>query len=161
MPTAAQRMTRPSSARRVALDGFVPVPRGSLAIAPAPLSWPAKDPSDVLDYEFDITLALAGDDSDSIATIDVAIQPNAAGDLTMTAAAADGCVAVLWLAGGKVGTVYSVQVSIGTVAGRTLGRAVFLPVLALASAQPPASALTTAAGTILVDQGGNPILIGG
>ena len=106
MPTAASQLIRPSCARRVVLDGFVPTPLGSLATAPAAMSWPAKDPGDVLDYEFDISPALAGNDKDSIATIDVTINPSATGDLTLTSAAADGSVAVLWLASGQVGTVY-------------------------------------------------------
>ena len=161
MPTAASQLVRPSSARRGVLDGCVPVPLGSLATAPAALSWPAKDPGDVLDYEFDISPALAGNDRDRIATIDVTIQPSASGGLTLASAAADGNVAVLWLASGQAGTVYSVQISIGTAAGRTIGRAIFLPVLALVSSAPPSSALTTSSGTTVVDQSGNPILVGG
>ena len=89
------------------------------------------------------------------------IQPSATGDLTLTSSAADGSVAVLWLAGGQAGTVYSVQVTIGTTAGRTIGRAIFLPVLALVSAAPPASALTTADGAAVTDQSGNAITVGG
>jgi len=161
MPTAAPQVVRPSSARRVVLDGFVPVPRGSLASAPAALSWPAKDPGDVLDYELDISPALAGNEKDTIATIDVTIQPSATGDLTLASAAADGGVAVLWLSSGQAGTVYSVQVTIGTAAGRMIGRAIYLPVLALVSSTPPASALTTTSGTVVVDESGNPVLVGG
>jgi hypothetical protein len=161
MPTAAARVIRPSNARRVVLDGFVPVPRGSLATAPAPLSWPAKDPEDVLDYELDISAALSGNESDTIASIDVNIEPSGDAHLAMTSSAADGAVAVLWFAGGIAATVYSVQVTIVTTAGRTLGRAIFLPVLALISALPPTSALNTAEGAVLTDQAGNPILIGG
>ena len=68
-------------------------PPGSLAPTPAALSWPAKDPGDVLDYAFDISPALAGNDRDTIATIDVTIQPSATGDLTLASSAADGNVA--------------------------------------------------------------------
>ena len=161
MPTAASQLVRPSSARRVVLDGFVPTPLGSLASAPAALSWPAKDPGDVLDYEFDISPALVGNDKDSIATLDVTISPSAIGDLSLTSSAADGSVAVLWLAGGQAGKVYSVQVSIGTKAGRTIGRAIFLPVLALVSSAPPASALTTTDGAAVSDQSGSAITVGG
>ncbi len=161
MPTAAPQMVRPSSARRVVLDGFVPTPLGSLAPAPAALSWPAKDPGDVLDYEFDISPALAGNDKDTIATVDVTIQPSATGDLSLISSAADGNVAVLWLTSGQAGTVYSVQVTIGTAAGRTIGRAIFLPVLALVSSAPPAGALTTTAGAAVTDQAGNAITVGG
>lgn len=161
MSSVAPQVVRPSSARRVVLDGFVPVPAGSLAIAPATLTWPAKDPGDVLDYEFDISPALTGNDRDAIATIGVTIQPSAAGDLTLNSSAADGSVAVLWLAGGQVGTVYSVQVTIGTTAGRTIGRAIYLPVLALVSSALQANALTTTDGTAVSDQSGNAITVGG
>ncbi len=161
MPTVAPQVVRPSSARRAVLDGFVPIPLGSLASAPAALSWPAKDPGDVLDYELDIWPALAGNDKDCIATIDVTIQPSATGDLTLTSSAADGTVAVLWLAGGQAGTVYSVQVTISTLAGRTIGRAIFLPVLALVSSAPPAGALATTDGIAVSDQFGNAITAGG
>lgn len=161
MPTAASQVVRPSSARRVVLDEFVPTPLGSLVSAPAALSWPAKDPGDVLDYEFDISPALVGNDKDRIATIDVTIKPSATGDLTLASAAADGNVAVLWLAGGKAGTAYSVRVSIGTMAGRTIGRAIFLPVLALVSSAPPVVALTAGDGTAVSDQSGSAITVGG
>jgi hypothetical protein len=160
MPTVAPQVVRPSNARRVVLGGFVPTPLGSLAPVPAALSWPAKDPSDVLDYEFDISPALAGNDKDRIATIDVTIQPSEAGDLTLASSAADGAVAVLWLTSGQAGTVYSVHVTIGTTAGRTIGRAIYLPVLALVSGAPPASALTTTDGTAVTDQSGNAITVG-
>ena len=161
MSTTTPQMVRPSSARRVVLGDFVPVLSGLLTKAPTTLAWPAKDPGDTLDYEFDISPALVGNDKDTIATIDVKIQPSAAGDLKLTSSAADGSVAVLWLASGQVGTVYSVQVTIGTVAGRTIGRAIYLPVLALVSSTSVASALTTADGTIVSDQSGNPITVGG
>lgn len=160
MPTLASQVVRPSSARRVVLDGFIPVASGSVTSAPAALWWPAKDPGDVLDYEFDISPALAGNEKDTIATIGVTIEPSAAGDLTLNSSAADGNVAVLWLASGQSGTVYSVQVSIGTAAGRTIGRAIYLPVLALLANPPPVSALTTTSGAAITDQTGNAITVG-
>ena len=160
MPTVAPQLVHASIARRVVLDGFVPTPPGSLAPTPAALSWPAKDPGDVLDYAFDISPALAGNDRDTIATIDVTIQPSATGDLTLASSAADGNVVVLWLANGHAGTVYSVQVTIGTTAGRTIGRAIYLPVLALVSGAPPASALTTTDGMAVTDSSGNAITVG-
>jgi hypothetical protein len=160
MPTIASHVTRPSNARSVVLDGFVPVPAGSLASTPAVLSWPAKDPQDVLDYELDISPALAGNEDDRIATIDVAIQPSATGDLALMSSAADGNVAVLWLTGGQANTVYAVQITIGTDAGRIIGRTVYLPVLTLMSSTPPAGVLTTASGAAVTDQSGNTITVG-
>lgn len=160
MPTAASHVWRPSCARRIVLDGFVPVPRGVLPALPAAFVWPAKDPADVLDYELDIGSVFVGNDGDGIATLDVAITPNATGDLTLTGSAADGVRAVMWFAGGQVGTTYAVQISIGTTNGRTISRVILLPVQALSVAVVPTSTLQTSGGAVITDQNGNPILIG-
>ncbi|HEX3350122.1 MAG TPA: hypothetical protein VHS58_18690 [Acetobacteraceae bacterium] len=160
MPTPATHLTQPSIARRVVLDGFAPVPRGVIPTVPSNLVWPAKDPGDVLDYEFDISAAVIGDCGDSIATIDVAITPNASGDLTMNSAAASGDSVVLWLAAGQPSTNYAVQITVGTANGRTINRTVLLPVQSLASTVVPSSALTTEQGVVVTDQNGNPILVG-
>ena len=64
MPTQAKHVWKPSSARTVTLDSFIPVARGSVASAPSPLNWPTKDPADVLDYQFDISPAFVGNDGD-------------------------------------------------------------------------------------------------
>ncbi len=156
MPTTVTHVWRPSIARRVVLDGFVPVPRGASA-APSVLVWPAKDPADVLDYELDITAALAGNDTDTIATVDVVTVPT---DLVCTATAADGNLVILWLSAGTAGTTYSVRVSIGTAGGRSIARAIQLPVQSLANSAAPAGSLTNGAGAVITDQNGNPILIG-
>jgi hypothetical protein len=160
MPTTASHIWRPSGARRAVLDGFVPIPRGTIPTTPAPLVWPAKDPADVLDYEFDVSAALLANRGDAIATIDVGIAPNATGDLTMTSTAADGAIAVFWFGAGQVGTVYTIQVTIGTTTGRTISRAILLPVQSLASAAVPINALQSDTGALVTDQSGNPILIG-
>ncbi len=160
MATNAVHLYKPSAARVLVLDGFVPGPRGAPAMAPALLAWPAKDPADVLHYQFDITPALSGNDGDAVATLDVAISPANPGDLSLASAAADGARAVLWLAGGQVGTTYSVTLTIGTQAGRVLSRSVLLPVLALASAPWVSEALQTESGSELVDEFGNPLLLG-
>ncbi len=114
----------------------------------------------MLDYQFDITPALSGNDGDAVATLDVTISPANSGDLSMASAAADGARAVLWLAGGQAGTTYSVTLTIGTQAGRTLSRSVLLPVLALTSTPLVAGALLTDTGSQLVDESGNPLLLG-
>ncbi|MBV9784769.1 MAG: hypothetical protein JO264_13250 [Acidisphaera sp.] len=159
MPTPATHVSKPSVARRVTLDDFVPVPRGAQSVPTPPLAWPAKDPADVLDYELDIRAALAGNEGDSIATLDVTIAPDAAGDLTLNSATADGTVAVLWLAAGQAGTTYTVTIAIGTAEGRSLSRAVLLPVTSLSSVANAPSGLTTDTGTVLTDQTGNPIVV--
>jgi hypothetical protein len=143
------------------LDGFAPVARGAVLSAPAPLSWPAKDPADVLDYEFDIAAALVGNEGDPITALSAVITPGAPGDLQVSSMLADGTRAVFWFAAGRAGVSYVVQVTLTTASGRVLGRAVLLPVLALATASAPSSALTTGLGGILTDNFGNPILIGG
>ena len=133
MTTVASHVWKPSVARTVTLDAFIPVPRGTTPRVPTTPSWPIKDPFDLLDYQFDITPALVGNDGDAIATLDIAISPANPGDLALTATAADGCRAVLWLGGGQPGTTYTVTLTIGTQAGRTIARSVALPVATLAS----------------------------
>ena len=158
MPTPAAHIWKPSSARTVVLDAFVPVPRGSTVIAPPPLTWPTKDPTDVLDYQFDISPAMTGNDGDSIATLDVTISPSSPGDLVLNNAQADGNIAVLWLAGGQAGSVYAVTLTITTANGRTIQRSVLLPVLYLSTLPIPANALQTNTGVVVTDQNGNPVL---
>ncbi len=158
MPTPATHVWKPSNARTVVLDAFIPVPRGSAAAAPPPLNWPTKDPIDVLDYQFDITPAVVGNDGDVIATLDVSIEPNNPGDLSLQSATTDGTVAILWLAGGQAGTVYTVTLVIATTNGRTIQRSILLPVVYLSVPPVPPNALVTNAGVVLTDQNGNPVL---
>lgn len=160
MPTTATHVSKPSTARVVVLDSFIPVPRGAAAVAPPPLNWPTKDPGDILDYGLDISPALTGNQGDSIATLDIAISPNNPGDLTLVSASADGSVAVLWLSAGQSGTVYVVTIAIGTTGGRTLQRSILLPVLFLSTPPIPPTAIETSAGLVITDQNGNPVLTG-
>lgn len=159
MPTPANPVWRPSHARAVLLDSFIPVPRGAAAIAPPPLSWPAKDPADVLDYQFDIAPALIGNDGDAIASLDVTIAPAGPGDLVLQSAAADGSSAVLWLAEGNAGVHYAVTLSIVTRNNRAITRVVRLPVLALSVAAIPDTILLAGPGAGLTDESGNPITV--
>lgn len=158
MTTPAAHVWKPSVARTVTLDSFIPVPRGSSAVAPSPLNWPTKDPVDVLDYRFDIAPALAGNEGDGIATLDVTIEPDNPGDLSLNSANADGTVAVLWLSGGQAGSVYTITVAITTTNGRTINRSILLPVLNLSRPPVPPNAIVTDAGVVLTDQNGNPVL---
>lgn len=161
MATTANHVWKPSAARVLVMDGFIAGPRGVPVMALATPSWPTKDPADVLDYQFDIAPALTGNDGDAVATLDVSITPSNPGDLSLASAAADGARAVLWLQGGLAVTTYTVTLTIGTQAGRTLSRSVLLPVLALATAAPTAETLTTDSGATLTDDSGNPLLLGG
>lgn len=159
--TPVTHVWRPSSARRLVLDDFAPVARGASVTAPLPLTWPGKDPGDVLDYEFDISAAMLGNEGDQIASVAVTATPSGAGELVVQSVTADGAVLVFWLAGGVAGTTYLLQVTIETEAGRTVSRALALPVVALANPAAPVSALTTNSGAVVSDQNGNPILLGG
>ena len=131
MATTASHVWRPSAARTIVLDAFIPVPRGTAPLVPSPLSWPVKDPGDVLDYQFDIAPALIGNDGDIISTLDISISPGNPGDLTLNSSIADGARAVLWLSSGQAGTIYTINLNIGTDAGRTIMRSVLLPVFSL------------------------------
>ncbi len=159
MTTPASPIWKPSSARIIPLDAFVPAPRGFNAAAPPPLNWPSKDPKDVLDYQLDIAPALIGNDGDSIATLDVAISPDQPGDLTLDSAHTDGACAVLWLSAGQAGTVYTVTVLISTTNGRTIQRSILLPVLSLSTPAALSSAIVTNAGIMITDQNGDPVLV--
>lgn len=159
MVTPATHVWKPSNARTVVLDLFIPVPRGSTSVAPPPLNWPTKDPVDVLDYQFDISPALVGNDADAIATLDVSIEPTNPGDLTLNSATTDGTVVILWLSRGQSGTIYLVNLMITTINGRTINRSILLPVLNLSVPPIPPNALITDTGVVLTDQNGNPVLI--
>jgi hypothetical protein len=160
MPSSFLQMWQPSTARSVSLDGLMPLPRGVPPSDLSPLVWPAKDPGDVLDYEFDITAALAGDPTDQVSSVTVSVQPySGAADLTVGQTVALGAVAVIWLSSGQVGTTYAVSVSVGTLKGRVIGRTILLPVQQLNAIAPPLVPLTTDGGATITDQNNNPILV--
>lgn len=158
--SAPSRIWQPSSARRIFLDGFLPLPRGTVPAAPTLFAWPAKDPGDTLDYELDISQALAGNDTDSVAAVSVAVAPD--DTLVVGPTAADGAAAVLWLSGGEAGTTYAVQITMTTVTGRVIARTVLLPVQSLAPAivpLPATSGLSALSGVSITDESGDSILI--
>src|ERR1700733_12810125 len=158
MSTTVSHVWKPSSARLVTIDSFIPVPRGTSAIAPPPLNWPTKDPGDILDYILDIGPAIVGNDGDGIATAAVSFAPSNPGDLELQSTKADGSRIILWLSGGQAGTVYTITFMITTINGRSLQRSVLLPVLLLSVPVFPARAIITAGGVVLTDQNGNPVL---
>ena len=160
MTQALPPLWQPANARVVSLDGLLPLPRGVLPTDLPPPIWPAKDPGDVLDYTLDLSAALAGDPTDQVVSIAVTTQPGGGpGDLVAGRMVASGASAVVWFSAGVAGTTYAVQLSIGTLKGRVIGRTVFLPVQSLASAAAPANPLMTDACSIVTDQNGNPILV--
>jgi hypothetical protein len=157
MGTPATYSWVPSTARVIIIDGFGIVPRGTVPILQPPLAWPVKDPTDTLDYVLDISEAVAGNEGDSIATLDVIISPNNPGDLTLQSSSADGDLAIMWLTAGFAGTTYSITITIGTNSGRVIGRTVSLPVLALATPPAPPDAITDQTGIPITDQTDQPI----
>ncbi len=160
MSTTVSHVWMPSSARLVTIDSFIPVPRGTAAVAPPPLNWPTKDPGDILDYILDIGPAIVGNDGDGIANITVNLSPSNPGDLVLQSTTADGSRVILWLSEGQAGTIYTITFSIPTTNGRSLQRSVLLPVLLLSVPAIPPNALLTATGVMITDQNGNPVLSG-
>jgi hypothetical protein len=150
---------QPSTARIVSVEGFGPFPRGVLQTQPPPLVWPVKDPGDVLDYGIDLTDALAGDPTDSAATVTVTIYPGNTGDLALQSTSTEGDLAVLWLSAGIAGTTYAVTVVIGTANGRIFSRTISLPVAALATPPATDTDLTNENGVPITDQTGAPITL--
>ncbi len=157
MATTATHVWRPSTARTLTLDSFVAVPRGTTAVALPPLIWPIKDPADVLDYQFDISPALLGNDGDIISTLDISINPLTSPALTLSSSTSDGTLAILWLQGGLSGTTYTVTLLIGTLNNRIIQRDVQLPVLALSTPEVAANALITNTGAAVTDSSGNTL----
>jgi hypothetical protein len=129
----------------------------SNAPVPPSLSWPFKDPADMLDYNIDLGPALNGVAGDNIDAADVEITPSQAGDLFLESITADGFVLILWLSGGVVGVTYVITFNVGTVSGETLGGSISLPVAALSLLSVPVNPITTVTGDPLTDENGSPI----
>jgi hypothetical protein len=161
MSTTAVHSWKPSAARVLRITGFDPRPRGAWpASAPGTtLAWPAKDPADVLDYVYDISPAVWGDEGDSITTLDVTITPAEAGDLTLASSTTNGLLAILWLSAGQDGTTYSVTLAMSTIAGRSFQRTMVLPVISLSADPPLGTELVTQTGAPITDQTGNPLFV--
>jgi len=158
MVTLVSHIWKPSKSRTITIDSFVPVPRGTTATVPMMLSWPSKDPGDVLDYQLDIEPALVGNEGDTIDSVDVEVDPSQPGDLALDNVAADGYTVVIWLSGCQAGVTYNVTVRTTLASGRTLQRTVLLPVLALSSPSVPANAIETTTMDPITDENGNPIV---
>ena len=160
MGTQAIYTWLPSTARVVLIDGFGMIPRGTLPLPAIPPSWPPKDPTDILDFVIDISGAIAGNEGDSIATIDVVVSPNNTGDLTLLSSSANGDAAILWFSDGFGGTTYQVTVTIGTNSGRIIGRDDQSSGRFVGRAPPfPPEALTDQTGAPITDQTNTPILV--
>ena len=161
MSTPAIHSWKPTAARTLTISGFTPFARGACPPTPpgSAAAWPAKDPADVLDYVYDITPAIWGDEGDSIAFLNVTITPGLTGDLTLASSSSNGPLAILWFSAGQSGTTYAVTLAIGTLAGRSFQRTLMLPCLSLSTEPPLGTELVTDSGAPLLDQNGNPIFI--
>jgi hypothetical protein len=149
----------PSTARVLVLDGFCFAPRGTFPCPQLPLSWPPKDPSDTLDFSLDISEAIAGNEGDAIADLDISILPNNPGDLVLNSSSADGDLAIMWFSAGIAGTVYQVTVVIGTNSGRVISRTINLPVVTLSNSPGAQDDLTDQLGNAITDQNDSPIIV--
>jgi hypothetical protein len=158
MATLVSHVWKPSKSRILSIDSFVPVPRGSAATAPTPLSWPSKDPGDILDYQLDIEPALIGNEGDTVDSVDIEVDPSQPGDLSLDNVLADGYKIVLWFSSGQAGVTYNVTAKVALASGRTLQRSILLPVVALSLPSVPANAIETSTDDPLTDQNGNPIV---
>lgn len=90
------------------------------------LTWPAKDPSEVLDYDLDWSARLVN--SETIVTSTWSITEGSVTIANSPAPAISGAVTSLWLTGGTVGDVCVLRNQITTSGGRTYDESVRLRV---------------------------------
>ena len=84
------------------------------------LTWPDKDPNEVLDYGLDWTARLAGDSiTASSWTVDV-------GTITIDSDENTTTLTTAWLSGGSAGTTYTLTNRVVTEGGRTMDQSVTL-----------------------------------
>jgi hypothetical protein len=158
MTTMVSHIWKPSPSRIIAIDGFVPVPRGSSASTPPPLSWAPKDPGDVLDYQLNLQPALIGNEGDTIESVDVGVDPSQAGDLSVDSVSADGYRIIFWVSGGQANVTYTVTVRSNMASGRVIQRSVLLPVVPLSVPTTLPNSIQTETQISLNDQNGDPLV---
>jgi hypothetical protein len=112
------------------------------------LEWPVSEPDDVLDYNLDLTAALA-DVGDTLASATVAVAPSGTGELTPSRLTISGNVITVWLSNGVAGRVYVVQVNAITAAGREFSFYVSLPISLDTAITPPSPPPSTGFGTAI------------
>lgn len=112
----------------------------------------------MLDYQLNIQPAIAGNESDTIESVEVDVNPGNPGDLSVDNILADGCAAIFWMSAGQSGVTYVITVKIGLSSGRAIQRSFLLPVISLSTPPVPANAIQTSYGDMIADQDGNPIL---
>lgn len=88
------------------------------------LTWPPKDPDDVLDYSLDFS-AVLDEDADTIDSVAWTISPSG---LTKDSQSEAAGIATVWLSGGAAATRYTIGCRLVTAGGRTYDRTVSLSV---------------------------------
>lgn len=83
------------------------------------LTWPSKDPDEVLDYDLDWSARLL---TDTIATSDWSVSDGVG--LTIGAESNTTTTTKVWLSGGTLGTAYTLLNRITTTGGRTMDQSV-------------------------------------
>lgn len=85
------------------------------------LSWPSKDPDEVLDYVHDWSARLASDPITGTPTATVTL-----GDVTIDSVSTSSNETTVWLSGGTNGTLCKVELECSTTGGRTFQETVQL-----------------------------------
>lgn len=91
------------------------------------LTWPKKDPDEVLDFVIDWTDRLAGD---TIVTSEFILPTSPAGLARQSQSVSGQKKTVVWLMGGVLGSDYLILNRIVTAGGRTMDQTVKLPIRA-------------------------------
>lgn len=89
----------------------------------ADLTWPGKDPDEVLDYTINWSRRLPAGDTIAASSW---IFPTG---LTMNSAAYTNTSATVWISGGTTGTTYKVTNRVTTTVGRTMDQTVSLTII--------------------------------
>jgi hypothetical protein len=117
----------PSPARTLPYTGWIAT--GDPAVAPVPMVWPPKQPTDVLDFTVDF-LAWLEDGGDDVLEIVTVTPPTVTpGDVTINVLNVGGSTVTCWLGNGQGGAVYPMEFSVSTALGRTASFEVTLAVL--------------------------------
>lgn len=89
------------------------------------LSWPAKDPDEVLDYQINWSASLYGLDGDDTITASTWIVP---AGIAKNAESHNDDTTTIWLSGGTAGSTYEITNRITTAAGRVMDQTVLLKI---------------------------------
>jgi hypothetical protein len=117
MSTLIAQISAHSTVRMISLQGT------------NPLTWPTKRPSDVFDYQIDLSGALFGVNGGYIVSTDIQIEPSQIGDLSLDDVAANGYVLVVWLSAGIANVTYVITIEANSSSGLTVQRSISLSVI--------------------------------